>query len=377
MEKEKQEAYKHKKDWHYDRRCLKFSKAEQEAKEKANTPKAVRFLIPDHAVAFTDIVHGEIEREAENIEDFIIMRANLMPTYNLACVVDDYDMGISHVIRAVDHITNTPKQILLYDALGLSKPEFAHLPLILGEDKKKLSKRHGAVSLMTYREQGFMPEAMVNFLALLGWSPGSDKEIMDLTEIIDLFSLQRINLANAIFDVQKLEWMNGQYIYKLTDKALLHKVRPHIINAGLMTEAEFQARNEWVLHVCHLMKPRLKVLSDIVDGAGFFFKEDYICDKDALEKHLTASAITLVKDFAKTLEPVDPFDAATIEQTLRTFAQGKQIKARELIHPLRVFITGKEGGPGLFETFEVIGKETCISRIRKIVAHYEENYEGK
>jgi glutamyl-tRNA synthetase len=303
------------------------------------------------------------------------MRANLMPTYNLACIIDDHDMGISHVIRAVDHITNTPKQILLYDALGLQKPEFAHLPLILGEDKKKLSKRHGAVSLMTYRAQGFMPEAMVNFLALLGWSPGGDKEIMDIAEIINLFSLQRINPANAIFDVQKLEWMNGQYIYKLTDKELSHEVGPHIINAGLMTEAEFQARNEWVLHVCSLMKPRLKILSDIVDGAGFFFKEDFTYDKDALEKHRNKHAITLVEDFARALEPVDPFDAATIELTLRTFTQEKQIKARELIHPLRVFITGKEGGPGLFETFEVIGKERCISRIRKIVAQYEENHE--
>lgn len=377
LEKEKQEAYKNKRDWRYDRRCLRLSKAEREAKERAKTPRAVRFLVPDHAVAFTDIVHGKVEREAENIEDFVIMRANLMPTYNLACMVDDHDMGISHVIRAVDHITNTPKQILLYDALGLPKPTFAHLPLILGQDKKKLSKRHGAVSLMTYCERGFMPEAMVNFLALLGWSPGGDKEIMDLAEIVDLFSLERINSANAIFDVQKLEWMNGQYIYKLTDEDLVQKVKPHIINAGLMTEDAFNERCNWVQQVCHLMKPRLKVLSDFVDGAGFFFKEDFTYEKDALEKHLNTNAITRAKDFAKILEPVTPFNAATIEQTLRTFAQRKQIKARELIHPLRVFITGKEGGPGLFETFEVIGKNRCISRIRKIVAQYEGNHEGK
>lgn len=377
LEKEKQEAYKNKKDWRYDRRCLRLSKAEREAKERANTPKAVRFLVPDHAVAFTDIVHGKVEREAENIEDFVILRANLIPTYNLACIADDHDMGISHVIRAVDHITNTPKQILLYDALGLPKPEFAHLPLILGEDKKKLSKRHGAVSLMTYCERGFMPEAMVNFLALLGWSPGGDKEIMDLREIVDLFSLQRINPANAIFDVQKLEWMNGQYIYKLTDEELLQRVKPHIINAGLMTEDAFNERSNWVQQVCHLMKPRLKVLSDIVDGARFFFKEDFAYDKDALKKHLNMNAVTRAKDFAKILESVAPFNAATIEQALRTFTQRKQIKARELIHPLRVFITGKEGGPGLFETLEVIGKKGCIARIRKIVAQYEENHEGK
>ena len=375
LEKEKQEAYKQKKDWQYDRRCLNLSKAEQEAKEKAHTPKAVRFLVPDHAVSYSDLVHGTIEREAQNIEDFIILRADRTPTYNLACVIDDHEMGISHVIRAVDHITNTPKQILLYEALGLAKPEFAHLPLILGADKKKLSKRHGAVSVMNYRERGFMPEAVVNFLALLGWSPGDDKEIMNITEIVDCFTLERINAANAVFDVTKLEWMNGQYIYALTDEQLLERIKPHIIAAGLITEEQITNRRDWVLSICHLMKPRLKVISDIVDGGGFFFTEEYACDEKALRKHLNDAAISLVRDFVQTLKTIEPFSAAEIEQTLRTFVNAKHIKARELIHPLRVFITGREGGPGFFETFEVIGKETCINRLRKIVKQYEVHHE--
>lgn len=375
LEKEKQEAYKQKRDWQYDRRCLSLSRAEREAKEKAHTPKAVRFLVPDHAVSYSDLVHGTIEREAQNIEDFVILRANLTPTYNLACVVDDHEMGISHVIRAVDHITNTPKQILLYEALGLSKPEFAHLPLILGDDKKKLSKRHGAVSLMTYRERGFMPEAVANFLALLGWSPGDDKEIMNIAEIIDRFSLKRINAANAVFDVTKLEWMNGQYIYALTDEQLLEKIKPHIIAAGLITEDQITKRRDWVLRICHLMKPRLKVISDIVDGAGFFFTENYAYDEKALRKHLNDTALSLVRDFVQTFETTEQFSAAEIEQTLRTFVSAKSIKARELIHPLRVFITGREGGPGLFETFEVIGKERCINRLNKIVKQYGVHHE--
>ncbi|KPK71733.1 hypothetical protein AMJ87_06840 [candidate division WOR_3 bacterium SM23_60] len=371
LEREKQAAYKQKKDWQYDRRCLNLSTAEREAKEKAHTPKAVRFLIPDHTVSYADLVHGTIEREAQNIEDFVILRANLMPTYNLACVVDDHEMGISHVIRAVDHITNTPKQILLYEALGLAKPEFAHLPLILGSDKKKLSKRHGAVSLITYRERGFMPETVVNFLALLGWSPGDDREIMNISEIIDRFSLDRINAANAVFDVTKLEWMNGQYIYALTDEQLFEKIKPQIIAAGLMSEDETVERRDWILRICHLMKPRLKVMSDIVENGSFFFTEDFVYDEEALQKHFHETAIALVRDFIQVLEKTESFSATEIEQTLRAFVSAKGIKARALIHPLRVFVTGKQGGPGLFETFEVIGKDKCIDRLKRIVQEYE------
>jgi glutamyl-tRNA synthetase len=375
LEKEKQAAYKQKKDWQYDRRCLNLSSAEREAKEKAHTPKALRFLVPDHTVSYSDLVHGTIEREGHNIEDFVILRANLMPTYNLACVADDHDMGISHVIRAVDHITNTPKQILLYEALGLPKPEFGHLPLILGVDKKKLSKRHGAVSLTTYRELGFLPEAVFNFLALLGWSPGDDREIMTITEMIDHFTLERINAANAVFDVTKLEWMNGQYIYALTDEQLLEKVRPCLIAAGLITDEQIAQRRDWVLRICHLMKPRLKVLNDIIDGAGFFFTEDVTYDEKGLRRHLNENTISLVRGFIQTLEIIEPFHAAEIEQALRTFVITKSIKARALIHPLRVFVTGKDGGPGLFETFEVIGREACINRLKKIVKKYEVRHE--
>jgi len=220
-----------------------------------------------------------------------------------------------------------------------------------------------------------MPEAVVNFLALLGWSPGDDKEIMDITEIIDRFSLERINAANAVFDVTKLEWMNGQYIYALTDEQLLERIKPYIIAAGLITEDQITKRRDWMLRVCHLMKPRLKVMSDILDGAAFFFTEDYAYDEKALQKHLNDTAVSLVRDFVQTLKTIEPFSATEIEQTLRTFVNAKHIKARELIHPLRVFITGREGGPGLFETFEVIGKETCINRLRKIVKQYEVHHE--
>jgi glutamyl-tRNA synthetase len=174
LQREKQEAYRNKKDWRYDRRCLHLSAAERVEKERSGIPGAVRFFVPDHPVAFHDVVLGEITREQSNIEDFIILRADGTPTYNLACVIDDHDMKITHVIRGADHVTNTPKQVLLYEALAITQPVFAHLPLILGKDKAKLSKRHGAVSLMEYRDQGFLPEAIFNYLSLLGWSPGDE-----------------------------------------------------------------------------------------------------------------------------------------------------------------------------------------------------------
>ncbi len=370
LEKEKEEAYKNKKDWHYDRRCLNLSAANRAEKEKSQVPRAVRFLVPDHAVIFNDIVLGQIKREAPDIEDFVILRHNNRPTYNLACVVDDYEMGISHVIRAADHITNTPKQVLLYEALRLSMPEFAHLPLILGEDKKKLSKRHGAVSLMTYRDQGFMSEAMVNFLALLGWSPGDDREIMSITELIDRFSLERINPANAVFDIKKLEWMNGQYIYKLTDEELLERLNPYIVNLGLLKAEVFKSRRSWLLKLTHAVKKRLKLLSDIDKVGRYFFLDDFEYDTNTLNKHLNDRTVALIKKFLPDMQNIETFDAQSIEHTLRNFAANNNVEAREIIHPLRVFITGKQGGPGFFETLELIGKDRCNERIRRILSEH-------
>jgi nondiscriminating glutamyl-tRNA synthetase len=367
LEKEKQRAYEMKRDWRYDRRCLHLSHAEREAKENAHVPKAVRFLVPDHAVEFTDLVHGTVKREAQDIEDFVIMRHNNTPTYNCACVIDDSDMEVSHVIRAVEHITNTPKQILLYEALGFKKPSFAHLPLILGEDKKKLSKRHGAVSLMSYQDQGFLPEAMVNFLALLGWSPGSDKEIMKIEEIIESFSLERINPANAVFDIKKLEWMNGQYIMNLPVEDLSELLKPYVVKGKLMTREDLDQKKDWFLKVCRLMQPRLRILSDFEKRSRFFFSDNFEYDKSALSKYCDQNTRAMIKRYLISIEDIEPFSAQTIEQHLRNFATENKFKARDIIHPVRVFVTGQEGGPGLFETLELVGKDACLKRLKKIV----------
>ncbi|MGB7054427.1 MAG: glutamate--tRNA ligase, partial [bacterium] len=302
LEHEKKAAYKRKEDWQYDRRCLHLSEKEREEKEKNKIPKVVRFLVPDGAVTYHDVIHKHITREAKDIDDLVIMRSNGVPTYNLACVVDDYEMGITHVIRAVDHITNTPKQILLFRALGFPVPEYAHLPLILGRDKSKLSKRHGAVSLMEYEKLGYLPEAMFNYLALLGWSPGDDREIMNTEEIIEAFDIERINPSNAVFDEQKLEWVNGQYIYSMDDEILLERLRPFLIGLDLLNEQGIEQKKDWLVEVCRLIKLRLKKLIDINDVGRYFFVEDFEYEEDGLKKHFNRETIDIIDGFLPKLE---------------------------------------------------------------------------
>jgi glutamyl/glutaminyl-tRNA synthetase len=286
-------------------------------------------------------------------------------------------MGISHVIRAVDHITNTPKQILLFEALGLPKPEYAHLPLILGHDKSKLSKRHGAVSLMSYKEQGYLPGAMVNYLSLLGWSPGDDREMMTTQEIIESFGLNRINPANAVFDETKLEWMNGQYIYGMSNEMLLQQLWPFMIEYGFVKEQDNEKKKSWLLRVCQLVKLRLKTLADINDVARYFFIEDYEYEEDGLNKHFNAATIRIVEDFLPKLEDIEEYNALSIEEGVRNYAEANKLKARQIIHPLRLFITGRQGGPGLFETMELIGKERCLSRTRRLINDFKRQQEEK
>ncbi len=377
LEREKKAAYKRKEDWKYDRRCLHLSEKERGEKEASGLPKVVRFLVPDAAVTYNDLIHKQITREAKDIDDLVIMRSNGVPTYNLACVVDDHEMGITHVIRAVDHITNTPKQILIFRALGFSVPEFAHLPLILGKDKSKLSKRHGAVSVMEYEKQGYLPEAMFNYLALLGWSTGDDREIMNRKEIIESFNVERINPSNVVFDEQKLEWMNGQYIYNMEDEVLLERLRPSLIEFNLLAEKDIDENKSWLLEICRLVKLRLKILSDINDVGRYFFVEDFEYEEEGWKKNLNSETVGMIDAFMRKLEMIDDYNANSIEACVRTYAETHQLKARQIIHPLRFFVTGKQGGPGLFETMELIGKKRCINRLRRSINEFKKRQEGK
>lgn len=377
LEKEKQKAYAAKKDWQYDRRCLHLSDTEKQNRERSGTPKAVRFKVPEGTVVYNDIVFGKIEKQARDIEDFVIMRANGIPTYNLACAVDDHEMKITHVIRGADHIANTPKQLLLYNAFSIEPPQFAHLPLILGPDKSKLSKRHGAVSVIEYKDMGYIPEAFINYLALLGWSPGDDTEIMSLIDIISQFDLSRINSSNAVFDTIKCEWLNQQHLMQLPVNQFQKHLMPFIVKSGLMEQAEITKKDQWLSRVCSLLQPRLKKLSDIDAAGRFFFKEDFAYDDKALQKYSNEETLMLIMQLLAFITTVNQFTAENIETSLRNFGDGKGWKVKQWIHPLRVFTTGSTAGPPLFDALELIGKERVIQRIKRMLRKYGEPNEKK
>src|SRR5574341_2065417 len=368
LQTKREEAQKKKIAWKYDRKCYFLSDQEKKNLESKNLPKAIRLLVPDGKTSFQDIVYRDLEKENRNIEDLILLRSDGRPTYNLACVVDDLEMKISHVIRGNDHLPNTFKQVLIYQALGETPPKFAHLPLILGMDRAKISKRFNAVSVTDYRDQGFLPEAVINFLFLLGWSPKDNQEILPVSELIQKFSLENVHQANPVFDIQKLEWMNGEYIKAQTDQKLLELVKRFWLEAGLVKEEEFSSRNAWLLKIIGLLKERCKKLTDFVDLGKFFFTSEYEFEEKAVEKQFKNPEVaSKLSRLAEKFKSWDGFDKEKSENLVRNLAIDLNLKPAELIHPLRLAITGMSFGPSLFEIVEILGKEEVVKRLQKAV----------
>jgi glutamyl-tRNA synthetase len=351
--------------WRYDRTCASLTAAENAANERAGKPRAVRFRVPEGVTRFDDLVHGPIEFDGAHIEDFVLLRSDGLPTYQLSVVSDDVEMRITHVVRGDDHISNTPKQILLYQALEAPVPAFAHVPLILGPDKKRLSKRHGATSVTEYARQGYLPEAMMNFLALLGWSPGAtDQELFSREGLIEAFDLSGISGGNAVFNAEKLDWFNQQHIMRLAPDEFARLVQPSLAAAGLWDDSLIGDRHAWFFAVLELLKPRAKKLDDILEVGRFFFVELPEYDPAAVEKHLRAEGVVerfhaLDAAFAT----LPHFDAASTEAALRTVADATGVKAATLIHSVRVAVTGKTESPGLFEVLSLLGRERTRARL--------------
>jgi len=368
LEKKRKQAIASKVEWHYDRTCLKLSDAEKEEKIKKGVPKAIRLLVPEGETVFSDLVYGELKKENIELDDLIILRSDGTPTYNFACVVDDVDMRISHVIRGNDHISNTFKQTLIYKALDLAPPHFAHIPLILGKDRAKVSKRHGAVSVMEYEKEGFLPEALVNFLALLGWSPKDNREILAADQMIELFTLDGVNPANPVFDPEKLEWMNGEYIRACEDEKLLELVIPFLIREKLMTKEAVDEKREWLLKFVFLLKQRCKTLKDFAEKGKYFFKFDYRYEPKAASKHFgSPEAGARLTAFVDCLSQLESFEKSKIEGALRGLADEMKIKPAPLIHLVRLAATGTSAGPPLFDLLELMGKDEVVKRIKKAV----------
>ena len=324
---------------------------------------AIRFKVPPGKTTFSDAVHGPIEFDNEHIETFVVLRSDTHPTYHLSVVVDDIDMAITHVVRGDDHISNTPKQVLLYQAFGKTPPAFAHVPLIMGPDKQRLSKRHGATSVMEYATQGYIPEAMVNFLALLGWGTGSNDEFFTRDQLVQRFNLEGISGGNAVFNTEKLDWFNHQHLLKLSDEELIARLMPLLEASGFLT-------NDlgWLAKVLTLLRPRAKKLTDFVDQLAPFFAAPAAYDPDAVKKHLsTAGMKDHLSALREALAGVDWTEGA-IEKALRDLADARTLKAGALIQGTRIAMTGRMVSPGLFEMLVLLGRQQVLARLDRLIA---------
>jgi glutamyl-tRNA synthetase len=350
--------------WRYDRACASLPQIDSQRRTGAGEPSCLRFRVPEGQTAYDDLVHGPTSFNNADIEDLVLLRTDATPTYNLSCVSDDIDMRITHVIRGDDHISNTPKQILLYQALETAPPRFGHLPLILGDDKKRLSKRHGAVSVMEYSRAGYLPEALFNFLALLGWSPGNDREILTKAEMVQAFSFEGVSSRSAVFDHDKLTWMNSEYIKMKTEADLAVLARPAFEEAGLWSTGFELERREWFYVLLDLLKDRCRLLTEFARDARPFVTEQFDYDPAAVAKHFAAPEVAgRLTSLRDALAGVETFEAASCETALRDLAGRLGVKAGDLIHPARVALTGGMVSPGIFAVMVTMGRAGVIARL--------------
>lgn len=353
----------------YDGRCRNLSEEECARLAAEGRQPVIRLKVPETGgTVVDDIIRGRVVFQNSILDDFVLIKSNGMPTYNFACVVDDHAMGLTHVIRAEEHLSNTPRQVLLYQALGWEPPKFAHVPMILAPDRSKLSKRHGATSVEEFREQGYLKEAIINYLALLGWSPEGNDEIMPLERIIQEFSLERISKNAAIYDVKKLTWMNGHYLRELPGDYIVSEALPFLKRQGLIGEDPTQAELELAKEAILLTRDRAKTLEELADGVSYFFTDRFEYDEKGVRKHFTPEGTAEHLSRARErLAQVEPFTAEAIETAYREMADVLGIKAAQLIHPTRLAVSGRTIGPGLFELMALLGREKCLERLDRAI----------
>ncbi len=319
---------------------------------------AIKFKMPSVRASFRDLVHGQVEFETALFGDLVILKSDGYPTYHWACVIDDHEMEITHVIRGDDHLSNTPRQIMLFEALGWIPPEYGHLPLIAGEDGTPLSKRHGAVSLTHFREQGYLPSAILNYLALLGWNPGSQDEYFSLNDLIQKFSLKQINKSNAKFSLEKLGWLNAEHLKAVSADDFLK-----LISDFYPDLKQKKSADDWAALV-QLYRPRIQILKDFREKSLCFFEEPHL-DPEAIKKyfHETPNLPKYLRVWTDEIGKVEPFTTAVTEKLTREVAERSGVKAGVLIHPIRYALTGTTMSPGLFELIVLLGRETCLKRM--------------
>jgi glutamyl-tRNA synthetase len=366
----REEQQKRKENPRYDRRCRDLGLGP----EAGGTRCVLRLKVPlEGETAFEDRIRGRVVFSNTLLDDLVLVKTDGYPTYHFANVIDDHLMKVSHVMRGDDWISSTPRHVVLYRALGWEPPVFAHLSTIVGPDRARLSKRHGATSILEYRRRDYFPEVVFNFLSLLGWSPGDNREIMTREELIGAFSLEGIVPTAAIFDLKKLDWMNGEYMRRMPDAELLERVIPLWVGQDLLSPERASSQKEWLLKIIALLKERCPKLGDFPAKARYFFREDFTYEDEAAKKHLQAKAVEpRLEALAEKLAPVEPFAAPAIEAVVRALSEEQAVKPAQLIHPMRVALSGTTAGPGLFEVAEVLGKERVLRRLHRAVQYLQE-----
>ncbi len=355
----------------YDGKCRRLSEEDQDRLKAEGRKPALRLLTPDTgSTLFDDVIRGNIEFDNAHVGDFVVMKSDGYPTYNFACVVDDASMQISHVIRADEHISNTPKQIMIYESLGISPPKFAHVPMILAPDRSKLSKRHGAMSVQEFRELGYLPEALLNYLAFLGWTPSGESEVLSQDQMIAQFELKQVSKNASIYDIQKLSWMNGHYMRSIDINRLVSVTVPFMQRHGLIGSTATEQDMKYLKAILESMRDRVKTLAEIPEAIEYFYRDFDTYDEKGVKKQFTKPGVAeLLNEAATRLEFAPPdLDATKAEEIYRALIAERGISSGQLIHPTRLALTGRTIGPGLFDVIALLGRELSVKRLRQAAA---------
>ncbi len=375
LDEMRKEAQKAGKPPMYSGKCRNLPADEVKKYMDEGKKYVVRLKVPKEGkTTVHDIIRGDVEFDNSTFDDFIIMKSDNMPTYNFATVIDDYDLKISHIIRGEEHLSNTPKQILIYDALGFEKPSFAHVSMILAPDRSKLSKRHGATSVQEFRDLGYLPEAIINYITLLGWIPSDGEEVFSTEKSISEFTLDRVSKNPAIYDTKKLTWLNGIYIRDCDIDRLTKEVIPFLINKGLISD---NYDYDYIKKVVSAVREREKTLNEIAEAMSYYFNDEFDYDEKGVKKYFEKNGVdNILKEAIEVLDKVDDFNLVETEKAYRDLIEKLDIKSGDLFHPTRLAISGRTFGPGLFDIMELLGKKKTIERIKKAIK-YIENIKGK
>ena len=350
----------------YDKNCLHLSKEEVEKNLAAGIPRVVRLNVePNHTIKFDDIIREHVEFESNNVDDQVLIKSDNYPTYHLANVVDDHLMKITHVIRGEEWLSSTPKHVLLYDAFGWERPIFAHLPLLLNPDRSKLSKRQGDVAVEDYRDKGFFKEALINFVALLGWNAGDDKEFYYLDELIESFSLERVNKAGAVFDLQKLNWLNAEHLRKKSSAELLSDLKIEI-QKSKYSHKSFS--DDYLLFVIEAMRERVSFVKEFIDNCTYFYEAPTDYEQKAVEKNWKPETPEQLKKLNSEFSNLSNPAKEDFEHALAQVSEELNIGKGKLIHPLRLAVSGQSTGPGMFDLLFILGKDEVVKRIKTAIS---------